>query len=177
MWYAFRACLKFSNKESDFEYQFPTSWGKVNQRRIYNPAKHLWWNFAKILYSLKSLTIFTENLHQRCLTEAVAQICSVKKVLMFLEILQNLQESTCARASFLIKLQAWGLRPSTLLKRLFWHRDFPVNFAKFLRIPFLTEHLRWLLLARQGFWKSLCGSGLDESKSFRVESIQARKVI
>ena len=24
--------------------------------------------------------------------------------------------------------------------------SFPVNFAKFLRAPFLTEHLRWLLL-------------------------------
>ena len=34
--------------------------------------------------------------------EAVVQRCSVKKV--FLEILQNSQESTCARASFLIKL-------------------------------------------------------------------------
>ena len=26
------------------------------------------------------------------------------------------------------------------------HRCFPVNFVKFLRTPFLTEHLRWLLL-------------------------------
>ena len=37
-------------------------------------------------------------------SEAVAQRCSVKKV--FLEILQNLQENTCARVSLLIKLQA-----------------------------------------------------------------------
>ena len=36
--------------------------------------------------------------------EAVAKRCSVKKV--FLEISQNSQENTCARASFLIKLQA-----------------------------------------------------------------------
>ena len=50
--------------------------------------------------------------------EAVAQRCSMKKVL--LEILQNSQENTCARASFLIKLQACSL---------------------FLRTPFLTEHL------------------------------------
>ena len=35
--------------------------------------------------------------------EAVAQWCSVKK--LFLEISQNLQESTCARNSLLIKLQ------------------------------------------------------------------------
>ena len=33
--------------------------------------------------------------------EAVAQRCSIKK--MFLEILQNSQENTCVRVSFLIK--------------------------------------------------------------------------
>ena len=37
-------------------------------------------------------------------TEAVVQRCSVKKV--FLKFLQNSQENTCARVSFLIKLQA-----------------------------------------------------------------------
>ena len=67
-------------------------------------------------------------------SEAVARRCSVKKV--FLEISQNSQENTCARASFL----------ETLLNKKLWHRCFPVNFAKFLRTPFLTEHLRWLLL-------------------------------
>ena len=30
-------------------------------------------------------------------------------------------------------------------KRL-WHRCFAVNFTKFLGTPFLTEHIRWLLL-------------------------------
>ena len=35
-----------------------------------------------------------------------------------------------------------GLRPATLLKKRLWHRCFPVNFAKFLRTPFLTEYLR-----------------------------------
>ena len=80
-------------------------------------------------------------------TEAVARRCSVKMV--FLEISQNSQENTCARVSFLIKLQAVpGLRPATLLKKRLRHRCFPVNFAKFLRTPFLTEHLRWLLLYR-----------------------------
>ena len=37
-------------------------------------------------------------------TEVVAWRCSVKKV--FLEISENSQENTCARVSFLIKLQA-----------------------------------------------------------------------
>ena len=40
--------------------------------------------------------------------EAVAQKCSVKKVL--LEISQNSEENTCARVSFLIKLQAIACR-------------------------------------------------------------------
>ena len=39
--------------------------------------------------------------------------------------------------------------PKSLLKHFsnFIKKEtFPVNFAKFLRTPFLTEHLRWLLL-------------------------------
>ena len=40
-----------------------------------------------------------------------------------------------------------GLRPATLLKKRLWYRYFPVNFAKFLRISFFKEHLRWLLLS------------------------------
>ena len=69
-------------------------------------------------------------------TEAVAQRCSVKKA--FLEISQNSQENTCARASFFNnvkkKRETLGLR------------CFPMNFAEFLRTPYLTEHL-W-------FWKN-----------------------
>ena len=58
--------------------------------------------------------------------------CSIEKV--FSEILQNSQENTSAGISFLI------------LKKKLWHRCLPVNFAKFLRKSFFTEHLRWLLL-------------------------------
>ena len=68
--------------------------------------------------------------------ETVAKRCTVKKV--FLEISQNLQETTCARVSISMK------------KRL-WHRSFPVKFAKFLRMPFLTEHLQWMLLRAPNF--------------------------
>ena len=39
-----------------------------------------------------------------------------------------------------------GMRPATLLKKNLWYRCFPLNFAKFLRTPFFTEHLWWLLL-------------------------------
>ena len=51
---------------------------------------------------------------------------------MIWEIFQNSQENTWARVSF--------------LKEWLWRRCFPVNFAKFLRTPFLIEHLRRLLL-------------------------------
>ena len=43
-------------------------------------------------------------------------------------------------------------RRATLSKKRLWHRCFPVNFAKFLKTPFLTDHLRWLLLNQ---WKQL----------------------
>ena len=78
---------------------------------------------------------------QYIIAEAVAQRCFLKKV--FLEISQNSQENTCARVSFLIKLQA---APATLLKKRLWHRCFPVSSAKFLRTPFFIEHLWWLCL-------------------------------
>ena len=46
-----------------------------------------------------------------------------------------------------------SLKPATLLKKRLWHGCFPVNFAKFLRTPFLTEHLRQLLLKCQNNFK------------------------
>ena len=55
---------------------------------------------------------------------------------MFLEILQNSLDNTCARVSFLIL----GFKPATLLKKKLWHRCFAVNFAKFLRTSFLTPY-------------------------------------
>ena len=36
--------------------------------------------------------------------------------------------------------------PAILLKKRLWQMCFPMNFKKFLRTPFFTEHLWWLLL-------------------------------
>ena len=50
-----------------------------------------------------------------------------------------------------------GLRLATLLKKRPCHRCFPVSFAKSLRSPFVTDHLRWLLLNISFFitiWKN-----------------------
>ena len=63
---------------------------------------------------------------------------------MFLEILQNSQDNTCARVSFLIKL-----------KRL-WHWCFPVNFAKFLRTPLQNTSGRLLLCQTENKQKFSC---------------------
>ena len=38
------------------------------------------------------------------------------------------------------------LNKVVLLKKRLWQRSFPVNFAKFLRTPFLPEPPCWLLL-------------------------------
>ena len=73
-------------------------------------------------------------------TEAVTQRYSIKK--RFLEISQNSQENTCAEFFFFIKLQATACK---FIKKPTLHRSFLVNFAKFLRTPFFTKHVRWLL--------------------------------
>ena len=61
---------------------------------------------------------------------------------VFLEISQNSQENTCSRVSF---NKVAGLRSATLIKKRFWHRCFPVNFAEFLRTYFLQNTSAWLL--------------------------------
>ena len=83
-----------------------------------------------------SMGIFGKEKIQSVLT------CSVKKV--FLEIWQNSQKSTGARASF---NKVAGFRPATLLKKKRpLHKCFSVNFVKFLRTTSYTEHVWWLLL-------------------------------
>ena len=81
-------------------------------------------------------TYFEQHLRRLLLDykEAVVRRCSVKKV--FLKISQNSQELPVPESFF----------NAILLKKRLWHRFFPVNYAKFLRTPFFTEHLRWLLL-------------------------------
>ena len=100
-----------------------------------NESRELKWSLQ--LWKINHLWMGALHRHHRTYSEAVARRCSVKRV--FLEIPQILQENTYARTSYLIKLQALKKRP--------FHRCFLVNFAKFLRMPFLTEHLQWLLLS------------------------------
>ena len=61
---------------------------------------------------------------------------------VFLEILQNLQERTCARVSFLIKLLGSGLQLHQK-KRL--AQVFSCELGEISKNTFFTEHLRLLL--------------------------------
>ena len=79
---------------------------------------------------------------------------------MFLKFSQNSQESTCARVSFLIKLLT---ETEILLKKRLCHRCFPVNFEKFLRIPF-SQNTSWGLLLCWTRWNKFLWQ-----ESFRLE--------
>ena len=63
-------------------------------------------NFVKYLFKVCNIFLLSLIILKFSWTEAVAQRCTIKKV--FLEILQNSNENTCASVSFLIKLQASG---------------------------------------------------------------------
>ena len=67
---------------------------------------------------------------------------------MLLKISQNSLENTCARISFLIKLQAEAYN---FIKKQTLTQVFSYEFCEILRTPFLIEHLWWLLL-NQGHW-------------------------
>ena len=79
---------------------------------------------------------------------------SVSKIILWRELIIQKQapEVFCKKGvlrnfvKFTGKHLRQSLRPATLLKKRLWQRGFPVNFAKFLRTSFVTEHLRWLLL-------------------------------
>ena len=53
-----------------------------------------------------------------------------------LEILQNSQENKCARVSFLIKLQAWGVLKKETLAQVF-----SCEFCEICKNTSFTEHL------------------------------------
>ena len=78
------------------------------------------------------------------MTEAVAQRFSVREGVLrnFAKFARN----HLYQSLFFNKVA--GLRPATLLKKLLWHRCFPVSFAKFLRTVFSQNTSGRLLLQR-----------------------------
>ena len=67
--------------------------------------------------------------------------CSVK------DVLRNFAKFTGKHLSQrLFFNKVVDLLPATILKKRIWHRCFPVNLANYLRTPFSTKHICWLLL-------------------------------
>ena len=99
--------------------------------------------YLLVLMSYDSSNMNLGNIETIVSSEAVVRRCFIKK--MFLEILQNSQENTCAKVSFLIKLLA---EACNFVKKETLAHVFSYEFSKILRTPFLTDHLRWLLLYR-----------------------------
>ena len=65
---------------------------------------------------------------------------------VFLEISQNSQENTCARVSFLMKLQ---VEACNFIKNETLAQVFSCELCEISKNNFLIEHLRWLLLYHQ----------------------------
>ena len=61
---------------------------------------------------------------------------TIKQILIFLQAVVH----KCLSKSVFLKT-------CNFIKKRLQHRCFPVKFAQFLRIPFFTGHLRWLLLS------------------------------
>ena len=89
--------------------------------------------------------------------EAIVRKCSVKKV--FLKISQNSQENTCARLSFLIKLQAFLQNASSaskntfskILRNVIWKKiKIRDVFDSFMAEVPITS-MDWFLYDRNGF--------------------------
>ena len=94
----------------------------------------------QILYSTKDLTLPSQ----------------MHKISSYIqkELPRRVLQKRCSQKfqKFIGKHLCWSLyfnkvADPTLLKQRLWHRYFPVTFAQFLRKPFLTEHLGWLLVS------------------------------
>ena len=96
--------------------------------------------FIKVYcYSEIYLTAMFRSSHRRC---------SVKK-----GVLRNFAKFTGKHLCQRLFFNKVAGRPATLLKKSLWHRCFPVNFAKFLRTPFLQNTSGRLLLHVVAFFE------------------------
>ena len=131
------------------------------------PNNYSWNQFIKVWWVWRGLSSFMSLLLNHFIetTESSANLSakslylsrsSRPEVFCKTGVLRNFAKFTGKhlRQSLLFNKVA-SLRLATLLKKKLWHRSFPVNFAKILRTPFLTEHLWWLLLYEVNAWEVL----------------------
>ena len=81
--------------------------GYVNQWNVRLKVCVVWTQMKFLITILKVIISFVIRFIISFTTEAATRVVLWKKV--FFAMLQNWQENTCPRVSFLIKLQAWDL--------------------------------------------------------------------
>ena len=99
-------------------------------------SSNSYWNLWFLLIT-KHWTVNVRNIAQNIydLYGSSHQKCSVKK-----GVLKNFAKFTGKhRSQSLFLNKVAGSTPATLLKKRLWHRCFPVNFAKFLRMSMLLN--------------------------------------
>ena len=104
---------------------------------------------TELLYSQRNKSSPPEVFCEKDVLENFAgkQLCFHQRCSMKKGALRNFAKFTGKHlCQSLIFNKVAGLRPATLLKKRLWHRCFPVNFAKFLRTPFLQNTSGRLLL-------------------------------
>ena len=104
--------------------------------------------FSKIRFQQKTILVVVEGFLQKQPPEGFYN----KKV--FLEISQISQENTCARVSFLIKLQSWACN---FIKKESLAQVLSCEFCEISKNTFYTEH-RLLLFLSFIFWKKYLGN-------------------
>ena len=108
-------------------------------------GKHLCWSDLKALVPFLSLENTLENYawNQYWIANYLCYRSSRSKMFFKIGVLKIF-------ANFTKKHLCWSLFSTNFLtnfiKKTLQRRRFPVKFAKFLRAPFSTEHLRWFLL-------------------------------
>ena len=101
------------------------------------------WQISKYTFSIEHLVTTASVVKSSstfCYSNVVQTEAATRSILyerVFLEISQNSQENTCARASFLIKLQALG----NFIKRETLALVFSCEFGGISKNIFFTEHL------------------------------------
>ena len=109
-------CEIFKNTYFEERLRTPASVLRIEVRN-----KYVTLNF--LATSLKVVSATLRGSHQRC---------SVR-----IRVVTNFAKFTGKQlCQILFFNKVTGLRPATLFKNILWHRYFPVNFVKFLRIPF-----------------------------------------
>ena len=93
---------------------------------------------------LQSETLYQKDIRQCRIHRSSNRRYSVKK-----GVLRNFKKFTGKQLYQRLFFNKVAGRSETLLRKRLWDKCFPVNFAKFLKAPFLTKHLWWLLLYTQ----------------------------